>query len=74
MFRNLGFSYNNIAAAVATLDGDDNSINYNDNKNNNNKNNKNNNNKNNNNKNNKNNNKIIIIIIIRYSTCKAPFP
>ena len=43
MFRNLGFSYNNIAAAVATVDGDDNSINYNNNKNNNNKNNKNNN-------------------------------
>ena len=56
MFRNLGFSYNNIAAAVATLDGDDNSINYNDNKN---KNNKNNNNKNNNNKNNNNDNEIL---------------
>ena len=48
MFRNLGFSYNNIAAAVATVDGDDNSINYNNNKNN-----------NNNKKNNNNNNEIL---------------
>ena len=36
MFGNLEFSYNNIAAAVATVDGDDNSINYNNNKKNNN--------------------------------------
>jgi hypothetical protein len=39
MFRNYGFSYNNLAAVVATVDGDDNSNNYNNKDSNNNNNN-----------------------------------
>ena len=38
MFGNLEFSYNNIAADVATVDVNDNSINYNNNRKNNNNN------------------------------------